>query len=146
MKSLVSTLFLLLLVPSVQAGDLEKREQDLHGLLLAPCCWTQPVSQHFSEAAYDVKREIRELLEKEKSDEEILAFFSDKYGERILSRPTAKGFNLAVWIFPPLILIVGGIFAFFLLKGWRQRKQEEVAPPPPDPKYLKKIDHELYGE
>ena len=41
---------------------------------------------------------------------QVLAHFEGKYGEKILSSPTARGFNLTAWIMPFIILALGAVF------------------------------------
>jgi len=39
---------------------------------------------------------------------QIIAFYRHKYGEKVLSAPTAEGFNLLAWTMPFIALVVGG--------------------------------------
>jgi len=47
-----------------------------------------------------LKQEIASQLALGKTREEILSYFSGKYGEKILSAPTTTGFNIVAWVMP----------------------------------------------
>jgi len=80
------------------------------------------------ESALPLRAEIRAQMETGKSKEQILAYFSDKYGEKILSAPTTRGFNLVAWITPFLLVGLGGVFVAVIVLRWVGRRPP--APPP----------------
>jgi cytochrome c-type biogenesis protein CcmH len=66
---------------------------------------------------------VRERLVAGDSDEEVLDFVVDRYGEYVLLRPTLTGSNLILWIAAPAMLLVGvGIAVVYL------RRRETAAP------------------
>ena len=77
--------------------------------IMAPCCYGGPVGDHDSQAAIQVKAQISQLLGEGKTREEILDMYVAIYGEQILARPRARGFNLLAYIMPPTFLLVGGL-------------------------------------
>ena len=108
------------------------------GKLMAPCCWSQTADVHTSDTAKKIQAQIREALDQGYSEKQILAAFVTEYGERILARPTASGFNLMVWILPIVALGAGGM-AF-----WRF-VQHAHARPAPKPKRTTRAE-ESYSE
>lgn len=144
-------LFLVPLVTLAQENSLEQKAQALDKRLIAPCCWTSTLDQHFSQESEEMKSELRQLLAQGQSEEQVLDHFEKKFGERILSQPKAAGFNLTVWYFPVLALSFGLIL---LIRVLRKRKGpiEEItntltlatSTPEKDEKYKKMIDDELY--
>ena len=87
---------------------LETRARSLEAKIMAPCCWSQPVSQHSSEAATQIKTEIRQNLAAGKSEREILDSYVSRYGERILASPPFRGLNILVYLLPWVGLALGG--------------------------------------
>ena len=81
-------------------------------------------------SAIPLRQEIREQMALGRSKDAILAHFSDKYGEKILSSPTTTGFNLAAWITPFVALVVGGFVVVFTLLRWRRGRPPVAAPGP----------------
>ncbi len=97
-------------------------------------------------AAADIKNQILEKLSIGQSKEEIIAFFVSRYGEKILSAPTKRGFNLMAWVLPFAAVIFGIGAVYALLKDWTSRKEpgrEQVSFKKEDKPYLERIDKEL---
>jgi cytochrome c-type biogenesis protein CcmH len=93
----------------------DETQRELESEIMAPCCYGGPVADHDSEAARQVKTQIAGLLAEGKTKEEILDMYVAIYGEQILARPRARGFNLLAYIMPPVILLVGGLlFVYFI--------------------------------
>ena len=49
---------------------------------------------------------------------QIIAFYRHKYGEKVLSAPTAEGFNLLAWTMPFIALVVGGGLIVLAFGRW----------------------------
>lgn len=71
-------------------------------------------------SAIPLRQEIREQLGLGIDKEQVLAHFEQKYGEKILSSPTTRGFNLTAWAMPFVILAAGGVFVVVTLLRWRR--------------------------
>lgn len=54
-------------------------------------------------------------------DHAVLADFAGKYGPEALASPLLTRFNQAAWVAPPLVLILGLLGAFLVLRRWRER-------------------------
>jgi cytochrome c-type biogenesis protein CcmH/NrfF len=54
------------------AQSTEETAREIDAMLIAPCCWSQPVSQHYSEAADQIRKQVRDLLAAGKSKQQIL--------------------------------------------------------------------------
>jgi len=67
-----------------------------------------------------LKKEIAGQIAAGKSRAEILDYFQTKYGEKILSSPTTRGFNLAAWTVPFVAIALGGILIGVVLTRWRR--------------------------
>ncbi len=52
---------------------------------------------------------VRELVIEGKSDDEILAYFVQRYGEWVLLEPTKTGLNAVLWAGPLMLLCIGFI-------------------------------------
>jgi cytochrome c-type biogenesis protein CcmH len=72
-------------------------------------------------AAGQIKEQVRNRLDKGESKGQILKYFVGAYGEKILSAPTKKGFNLTAWIMPFFALLMGGGAIYLLLLKWFSR-------------------------
>ncbi len=75
--------------------------------LRCPVCQGMPIGESPSEMAQAMMKRVRELHAEGKSREYIRQYFVDRYGEWVLLKPEAKGFNLVVWFLPPAALLLG---------------------------------------
>jgi len=89
-------------------------------------CQNESLAGSNAELAYDLRREIRELIKDGKSDAEIRDFLVKRYGDFVLYRPPLKGVTLALW-FGPVLLLVGGLAT--LIHYLRRRSQAIVDAP-----------------
>jgi cytochrome c-type biogenesis protein CcmH len=106
----------------------EAQAAALEAKLIAPCCWVQTVDLHQSDAAEQIKAQIRMLVAQGKGDNEILDSFVAQYGEKILASPRARGFNAIVYVLPLLVFLVAAGAVTVLLIRWRRRPVSEVSP------------------
>ncbi len=99
------------------SGDPQARVLKLESSLLAPCCWAEPVSTHRSEVALQMREEIAGFVNQGKTDQEVLDYYKQKYGLRILVEPEG-----ALWwwmhVVPFVVLGIGAVVVVFLLKRW----------------------------
>lgn len=124
-------------------AQIDKKAREIEDNLIAPCCWTQPVSGHYSEVAEKIRKEVHEMVAADKSRDEILDHYVAEYGERILAAPRAKGFNRLVYILPWLALILGAWLLVVLLKKLRAPVPAPVPPPMPDSRYTLAVEKEM---
>jgi cytochrome c-type biogenesis protein CcmH/NrfF len=97
-------------------------------------------------SAEPLREEIRAQMALGKSKAEILTYFRSKYGEKILSSPTAAGFNLVAWVMPFALMILGGLIVGVTIMRWSgraQRESPEQQPPRPASPYDKILEKEL---
>lgn len=71
-------------------------------------------------SALPLRQEIREQMAQGLDKPQILAHFESKYGEKILSSPTTRGFNLTAWLMPFIILAAGSGLVVLTLLRWRR--------------------------
>jgi len=89
-------------------------------------CQNQTIGDSTAPLAADLRREIRQLLEEGKSEEEIKVFLLDRYGDFVLYRPRFKASTAMLWLAPVLLLLAGA------LALWRVIRRRATLPVPPD--------------
>lgn len=84
---------------------------------MAPCCWNQTIDIHGSEAAYDLRREIRKRLKAGESADAIEASLVARFGPKILAVPDSSPLGSLATV---LSLAFGGagVAGYFMLKRW----------------------------
>jgi len=88
-------------------------------------CQNQTLADSPSDIAADLRREIREQIKAGKTDKEIVAFLTQRYGDFILYRPRVMPTTYLLWFGPFLLLIVGLIMLFRYVKQRRDAITEK---------------------
>ncbi|WP_010300132.1 cytochrome c-type biogenesis protein [Candidatus Odyssella thessalonicensis] len=83
---------------------LEKRAQLLGSQLLCPTCEGQSLNDSPIEEAILLRQVIREQIVHGFTDQQIIEWFTNRYGERILITPPLRGATLALWALPWILL------------------------------------------
>lgn len=86
---------------------LQERYRELTHELRCMQCQNQSIADSPVGLAGDLRREVRELLEAGKTDQQIRDHLRDRYGDFILFRPQFSARNAWLWITPILLLLVG---------------------------------------
>ena len=109
----VIAIFFFLAFISLNAED-EALIEDLERNLMAPCCWSNTVSAHGNS---EMESSIREMVSQGLTRQQILDNFVAKYGEKILAKPKAEGFNLTVWIMPAAVFVLALLIMVLYFKN-----------------------------
>lgn len=85
---------------------LEARAQALDEELRCVQCRSENIASSNADWARDARLIVRELLTEGASDDDVLDFFVERYGEVVLMRPRAEGANLLLWAAAPVMLLI----------------------------------------
>ena len=113
----------------VAETEIERQVRALAAQLRCPVCQGLSLQDSPSELSQGMKDVIRSQLEEGKSPDEVKAYFVGRYGEWILLEPEPRGFNLAVYILPVLLLFGGGAFVFVTARRWASSAPAEETLP-----------------
>jgi cytochrome c-type biogenesis protein CcmH len=142
MTALVLILLLQLKVPDAQqivgapaaqplaGAELDRRTAEIAQLLRCPVCQGLSVADSPSIMARNMKEQVRELLGRGYSQEQILRYFEQSYGQFVLLKPKFRGVNALVWILPLAALLLG--LGLVLVKMNKLETAPPGAPAPPD--------------
>jgi cytochrome c-type biogenesis protein CcmH len=110
---------------------LHQRTQQVGSMLRCPVCQGMAVSDSPAEMAVNMKEQVRELLERGYTEEQILKYFELSYGQFVLLKPKFEGLNRMVWLLPLAALLLGGgvVFVKFRNLGKGHQSSEAVAEP-----------------
>ena len=118
--------------------------------LYCPVCPNTPLDVCETQACQDWRELIRQKLSTGESDPQIVNYFVAQYGQRVLAQPTAKGFNLLVWLMPVIVLVAGLAALVLILRSWVARRiarvRVSISAPAPDElpaEYVARIELEL---
>ena len=99
----------------------EKRMVSLAENLRCLVCQNESLASSHAELAEDLRREVRELIKKGMTDQEIKDYLVARYGDFVLYDPPMKSSTLLLWL-GPFILLLGGMG--ILLFQMRNRRKE----------------------
>ena len=132
----------------LSAEELELTAQGIDKGLMCPICPSETIDQSQVEIANQMQIMVREKLAQGESSDDIYQFFVDRYGLGILAEPPKSGFNLLIWVIPPIALLLGSVILTMVVRAMRRehhRHTEEEALPPSaelEP-YLAAVDQEI---
>ncbi len=79
-------------------------------------CQNQTIKDSNAFLADDLRREIRRLLSEGKTDQEIVDFLVERYGQFALYRHAMNGITLVLWVAPFIFIFVGIIVVYRVLR------------------------------
>lgn len=131
-------------VPAVTlTPEQEARARVLEGELRCPVCRSQSIRQSRSFMADDMRRRVRALIAEGKSDDEIKQYFVDRYSTWVLLTPPRRGFNLAAYLLPAVVVLVGAVGLVVASRRWKRAASGEATKPPLPSPQLARLEREL---
>ena len=79
-------------------------------------CQNQTIYDSDAEFSLDIKKIIKEKLQNGKTEDEIVNFLIQRYGEYIIFEPQMNKQNLFLWYFPFIILAFSLVFLILKIK------------------------------
>jgi len=86
---------------------LEARMQRIAIELRCLVCQNQTIADSPAGLSDDLRRDIREQLQRGATDQQVVQYMTDRYGDFIRYRPPVKGSTMALWIGPAVLLVLG---------------------------------------
>ena len=86
---------------------LEARAREISRDIRCPVCQGATIDDSNAPIARDLRLIIRERLVAGDSDEAVVDYIVDRFGEGVLFNPRAKGVNLILWLAGPALLLAG---------------------------------------
>lgn len=103
------------------------RFQILSKELRCPKCQNQNLADSNAKIAVDLRKNLYNLLQEGKTDQEIIDFMVYRYGDFVLYRPQLKKQTYILW-FGPIVVILGfALSVIFVLRKRSKGKANELA-------------------
>jgi len=106
----------------------EARYDRLVNELRCLVCQNQTIADSNADLAKDLRRQTLEMLRQGKSDDEIVKFMTDRYGDFVLYRPPVKPTTWLLWGAPMILLLIG-VIGTLMVVARRSREAAEEAQP-----------------
>lgn len=104
---------------------LEKRVMALTAELRCLVCQNQSLADSHADLAIDLKNQVRAMMKEGRSDAEIKAFMTDRYGDFVLYRPPVKATTWLLWA-GPFVLFAVALAALFAYIRRRRAGTDEA--------------------
>lgn len=104
----------------------QARYQSLVHQLRCLVCQNQSIAESNADLANDLREQVRTQIEEGRSDQQILDYMSDRYGDFVLYKPPLERKTILLWAGPFLILLLAALVAW--RSGRRATKSEPAAP------------------
>ena len=136
-RSVLFVLILLLATPGwavepdeiLPDAQLEKRARDISQNLRCLVCQNESIDESTASLARDLRLLVRERLKQGETDQEVVAFVVDRYGEFVLLRPQANGINLILWALAPMALLFSMAFSGAYIRNKNRATKLKKTPP-----------------
>ena len=100
--------------------QIEQRMRALTEQLRCLVCQNETLADSRADLAEDLRKEIREQMKAGKSDQEIIAFLTQRYGDFVLYKPPVKSTTYLLWFGPFALLFAGTGVLYLYLKKRRE--------------------------
>jgi cytochrome c-type biogenesis protein CcmH len=89
--------------------ELDARTQEIASQIRCPVCQGLAIADSPSEMAINMRGQVRALLARGLTEEQILKYFEHSYGQFVLLKPKFSGVNALVWLLPVAVLALGAL-------------------------------------
>jgi cytochrome c-type biogenesis protein CcmH len=97
-------------------AELDTKTHEVSALLRCPVCQGMSIADSPSEMAVNMKHQVGALLARGYTQDQILRYFEQSYGQFVLLKPKFQGVNTLVWVLPVLALAIGAVIVVSKMK------------------------------
>lgn len=106
----------------------EVRFQHLSAELRCPMCQNETLADSNAPIAHDLRRQVFEMIQAGKSDDEIKAFLVDRYSQFVLYKPPVEPSTWLLWFGPLVLLAIGGIVVAVQVRRRARQSPADTTP------------------
>ncbi len=106
-------------VPMSADPEMEKTVNKISSELRCLVCQNQTIADSHAELAVDLKNQVREMVASGKTEDDIVAYMVQRYGDFVRYRPPVNQATILLWVGPFLLMAAGIVLLYFNLKKRR---------------------------
>ena len=118
--------------PASADPALEARMMRISSELRCLVCQNQTIADSHAGLAVDLRQQVREMLQKGQSEQEIIAYMTARYGDFVLYRPPFKATTALLWIGPGVMVVAGLAILVIVLRRRSRMPQDQFDPESPE--------------
>jgi len=136
----MKTFLFIALVLFAQAGNADdgQRIRQLEEKLRCLVCQNQTLADSSAELAGDLRKHVREQVAAGKSDDEVIEFLVQRYGDFVRYEPPFKATTALLWVGPFALLLAAGATLIVVLRR-RRNAPEDLALGPEDKRLVERV-------
>ncbi len=127
--------------PTILDPVANKRVVEISSQLRCLVCQNQSIADSNAELAVDLKNQVVKQIAAGKTNEEIINFMVERYGDFVLYNPPFKLSTVLLWVGPALFFVVA-LFALF----WNLSKRRKQAVKPLSEEERRRAEALLTGQ
>src|SRR5215472_14409029 len=105
---------------------LDARVQRVASQLKCLICQGESVADSPSTLAQQMRASIRQQLQSGRSEQDVIQYFEQRYGDRVVWSPPWQGFSLLAWLVPIAFLLCGIGLIILLLREWYSNAEKDT--------------------
>lgn len=125
--ALVGAIWLFVALTAPQQRTLDQQVYDVASQLKCPVCQHESAADSSAAIAQQMRQVIRQQLRSGMSEQQVLRYFANHYGNDILLTPPQQGFNLLAWLMPVAMLLLGMGLVSLVARDWRLKGRARPA-------------------
>tara|TARA_Y100000741_G_C18169717_1_gene524765 strand:+ start:90 stop:473 length:384 start_codon:yes stop_codon:yes gene_type:complete len=110
----ISLIFILFMPTVIIANDEETKR--ITSKLRCMTCQNQSIYDSDADFSKEIKKIVKEKLQNNKTEKEIINFLINRYGEYIVFEPQLNNRNIFLWFFPFVFMAISLVFLLFRIK------------------------------
>jgi cytochrome c-type biogenesis protein CcmH len=139
MKNLLLALFIFSIAFNARAiENNESRIRQLEEKLRCLVCQNQTLADSNAELAGDLRRQVREQIAAGRSDEQIIDYLVQRYGDFVLYEPRFKSTTALLWLGPFVLLVSAALVLIAVLRR-RRRAADDAALAPDEQRLVERV-------
>ena len=111
-------------IPVAENPEIEKRMLALTEDLRCLVCQNESIADSRADFSNDIRRIIRDQIKANKTDDEIIDFLVERYGDFVLYNPPMKPTTVLLWFGPLIMFMISAWILVKYLKGRRVQVQD----------------------
>lgn len=104
----------------------EEAYQTLISELRCLVCQNQTIADSNADLAKDLRNQVYEMLQQGKTEQDVVAFMTERYGDFVLYRPAFNFKTGLLWLGPALFLFVGILVVYLVARGKKSVRESVV--------------------
>jgi cytochrome c-type biogenesis protein CcmH len=116
--------------PTTDDPATNKRAVYLAEELRCLVCQNQTIADSHADLAIDLRQEVRELLRKGMTPDQVRTYMTDRYGDFVLYRPPLKASTAVLWLGPAVLLAIALLALVRVIRKRARLADDQFEPEP----------------